>query len=196
MLTKLKFAVSPSLLAIMLTVASPGVHAQTAAAQEKKPVAEKANEKIVAKLEQYRVVKDEQGREKLESAATIKPGEVIEYRVVYKNVTAQAVSNMAATLPVPKDTVYVAKSAQTSKPGVKPAEAAAEDGQYAVEPLMHIPPGKSKSEPRPYRDYRFLRWQLGSIAPGGEVQVSARVSVSTEAPVAAGPNVSQPNAAR
>lgn len=163
-----------------------GVSAQSApAAPVAAPAPQKAEnaKQVQAVLTQLRVVTDAQGKEKLEPAPTVKPGDVLEYRVTYTNAGKEAVKGVKATLPIPEETEYLSKS---GRPGAARMLASAKDGKYAPEPLMYIPAGKTRPEPVPYVDYRTLQWDLGQLPAGGVAEVSARVRIlSVVPPVAA-----------
>ena len=62
-------------------------------------------------LTAYRVTMS-QGKEAYVPAEQARPGEVIEYRAIYKNVGKQAVNDLMATLPVPQGLEYLPKTAQ------------------------------------------------------------------------------------
>lgn len=144
---------------------------------------------VAVELTQYKVVKNAKGEEQLVSAATVKPGDVIEYRVTYTNKSGKAVTGLIGKLPIPEGLEYLPRSA---KPGADLVKAAASDGVFAAEPLMRkLSDGKSK--PLPYNEYRALRWTLGRLPAGGVTAISARAKVETVAPVAvAGQPVAKP----
>ncbi len=110
-------------------------------------------------------------------AERVRPGEVIEYRVVYHNVSKQVVRQVVATLPVPADTEWVADSAKPT------AQEASLDGQhFAAMPLRRqitLPSGQIAWREVPLKEYRALRWHLGDLAAGQQILVSARVRLST-----------------
>jgi uncharacterized repeat protein (TIGR01451 family) len=140
------------------------------------------------KLAQFKVVRDAKGQESFEDAATVRPGDVLEYRATYRNVSQRQVNGVQATLPVPQGTEYLPKSG--THPSF-PLQAATLEGRYAAEPLTRtvtLPDGRTRSEPVPYPEYRTLRWALGPMTPGKEVTVKARMQVSAiPADVAAAP---------
>lgn len=148
---------------------------------------------VLAELTQVRIVTDAQGKERIEAAPTVKPGDVIEYRVKYTNSGASVVKDMKATLPIPEETEYLAKS---GKPGSARLMAATKDGKYAAEPLMQTPAGKARPEPVPYTDYRTLQWSLGQLPAGGVTEVSARVRVLSVVPPVAAVTPTVPGAVR
>ena len=51
------------------------------------------------------------GKEVLGPAEQAHPGDVIEYRAEYKNAGTQPVQQLAATLPIPRGTEYLSKTA-------------------------------------------------------------------------------------
>ena len=165
-----------------LSVAATAAIAQPAAV---KPAAAMAGTEVTAakplasKLTQMLVRTGADGKEKLEAAGSVKPGDVIEYRVTYTNTGKQPIKEVLAVLPIPLETEYLPK---TAKPGAALVTAATLSGVYAAEPLMFTPAGKAKAEPVPYADYRNLRWTLGQLPAGGATEVTARVKVITSVP--------------
>lgn len=129
-------------------------------------------------LTQAKVVKSADGKEQLVDAATVKPGDMLEYRAVYTNHTDKAVTGALATLPIPDGLVYQPRSARPSAR----LQAATKDGVFGAEPLMRQV--KGKTEPVPYAEYRMLRWNLGSLGAKAQATVSARAVVEVFVPVA------------
>jgi uncharacterized repeat protein (TIGR01451 family) len=103
------------------------------------------------------------------------PGDVIEYQVTYANAGKAPARQVGATLPIPADgMVYLEGSAspaalQASLDGVK----------FAPAPLKReiVRDGRRQSISVPLSEYRFLRWDLGDLAPGQSATVSARMRV-------------------
>ena len=112
------------------------------------------------------------GKESLVQSKTVKPGETLEYRATYSNVSKKNISNLAATLPVPKGMEFVSQSA-------KPAAVdASVDGQlFAPVPLMRKKLSGGE-EPVPMSEYRALRWKSVDLPAGKSYEVSARMRVS------------------
>lgn len=163
-------------LGLACALAGPAL-AQSAAA--KAPAAEAKANTVVVELQQFKVLKQTDGTEKLVDAATVKPGDVIEYRARYINRDARSVSGLQATLPVPVGMEYVPR---TARPDAARVQAATKDGRFAAEPLkreVSQPDGKVRLEAVPYAEYRALRWDLGLLPAGGVTEVTARVHVST-----------------
>lgn len=135
---------------------------------------------VVVELTQHKVTKNEKGDEQLVDAASVKPGDVIEYRATYTNKSPKAVTGLVGNLPIPEGLEYLPRSA---KPGASLVKAAADDGVFAAEPLVRALPG-GKTEPLPYSQYRALRWTLGQLPAGGVTAVSARAKVEVVVPKA------------
>jgi uncharacterized repeat protein (TIGR01451 family) len=160
------------MLAVQVSFAEAPVSAATASQQA-----------VTVNLIQNKVIKDEKGIEKRIEASSVKPNDVIEYRVTYKNVTDKPVKGLIANLPIPDGLAYQASSAKPSRNAV----VAAEDAQYSREPLAKKLPNGT-TELVPYTEYRHVRWDLGTLAPGASVEVVARAKVeafSAKAPALA-----------
>ena len=135
---------------------------------------------VAVQLTQHKVFTGADGKESLVDGATVKPGEVLEYRATYINKSNTAVKGVVATLPIPEGLEYRPGSA---RPGANLVQAATKDGVFGAEPLSRKVNGKV--EPVPYSDYRTLRWNLGSLPARGEAAVSARAAVQVYVPTAA-----------
>jgi len=134
---------------------------------------------ITVVLTQSKVVKGINGKEQLLDAASVNPGDVLEYRATYTNRSAASVKGVVASLPIPEGLEYQPKS---GKPSVAPVLVATKDGVFGNEPLVRIQAGKTVSVP--YANYRTLQWNLNELAPGAKTTVSARVFVQVFVPVA------------
>ena len=118
--------------------------------------------------------------EQLEAALQARPGDLLEYRVRYSNGSREALNQVLATLPIPAaGAVYVPGSARPA--GVL----ASTDGRhFESEPLRRwvvLPDGSRVEKLVPATEYRFLRWNLGNLAPSKAATVSARVRVADAA---------------
>lgn len=136
-------------------------------------LAQRAAGPLESRLDARKVVV-ESGMERLVDAADAKPGDVIEYAATYRNTGREPIRDLQATLPIPKETEWIAGSA-------RPAGASASlDGQaFAAVPLKRkvTRAGQSVDEEVPLREYRALRWRLADLAPGQSVTYTARVRV-------------------
>lgn len=130
-----------------------------------------------------KVTLDAAGKEALVDAGQARPGDLLEYRAEYVNISGRPLNDVAATLPIPSSTVYQPKSASPQA-----VLASASGGDYAAEPLMRRvrgADGLEKLEPVPLAEYRSLRWKFRTIDANRSVSVSARVRVAGPDPVSA-----------
>lgn len=138
-----------------------------------------AAEPLTATLEVHKVTGAAAGKEQRTAAAAAKPGDVLEYRATYKNVSDAPLRGVMATLPVPATGMeYLANSALPG--GV---EASIDGVQFAPAPLrrlVKLPDGKQQQQLVPTTEYRFLRWPLGDLPAGASKSVTARMRVITE----------------
>jgi uncharacterized repeat protein (TIGR01451 family) len=135
-------------------------------------VAAAKNEPVVVKLENFKVSINSEGKEVLSDAKNAKPGEVLEYRATYTNVSTKPISNLVATLPVPKNTEYQAKTAMP----MESAEATIDSVTFAPVPLM----SPDKKQPISPKEYRALRWKVSTLKAKEAIVVSMRIKVSQE----------------
>lgn len=63
-------------------------------------------------MEMYLVTTDAEGAEQFAKAETAQPGNVIEYRLAYRNEGDSAIYDITVTGPIPNDTQYLAASAK------------------------------------------------------------------------------------
>ena len=113
------------------------------------------------------------------------PGDLLEYRFVYRNGTAQPLADVILTGPIPEWTVYVGGSAWAEAAGQLEVQLLGEE-QWAQPPIVRtqtredgstaevvVPPGR----------YGALRWVMESPLPGDAVtEIRYRVLVRTEVP--------------
>lgn len=130
-----------------------------------------ATEPVKVNLQAFKVV-SANGKESLVESKTAKPGEVLEYRATYNNVSKKNVANLLATLPVPKGMEYVAQSGRPASP-----EASLDGKVFAPVPLMRKRADGKGDEPVPVADYRALRWKALDLPAGKTFEVSARMRV-------------------
>jgi hypothetical protein len=131
---------------------------------------------VDAQLQARIVVKQADGKETFRAADKARPGDVVDYRVTYANATKTNVSHVMATLPIPADSmVLLAGSAVPAN-----ALVSVDGKQFAAPPLRRnvtLPDGRVEARAIPVSEYRFLRWDLGTIAAGQAKVVSARMRV-------------------
>jgi len=143
---------------LMLAIAIAAA-AVTRPAHAAEGTAKPAAGSVAVELTAQRVTKA-QGKEVLVAADQAKPGELIEYRALYRNDGASEAKGLMATLPIPRGTQYVAGTAEPR--GVE----ASLDGRTVVQDV-------------PVSEYRTLRWPLGVLPTKQSRTVAARVRVET-----------------
>ncbi|MDN4053869.1 hypothetical protein QPK32_12345 [Massilia sp. YIM B02763] len=129
-------------------------------------------DQVSATLHAFQVVTS--GKDvKLVPTTQANPGDVIEYQVTYQNNGKTPARQVLATLPVPEGGMAYIDG--TATPATLMASL---DGKtFAPAPLKRqfVRNGRRQSEPVPASEYRFLRWDLGELAPGQSVTVTSRM---------------------
>ena len=171
------------LVALLVAAGSASAQAPSSAVVQGSAAAQSA---VKAELSQF-LVTQEAGKEVLKPAGSVKPGDLIEYRVVYTNQSGRPVRDVVAELPIPASLEYQASTARPRQNAL----ATADGNTYGPEPLMRELPG-GKKEPIPPAQYRRLRWTVGQIEPGAKVEVSARARVPSNPAAAAAPPSTKP----
>lgn len=132
---------------------------------------------VDVRLQAYQVVAaTKDGAEKLVPATVANPGDTIEYQVTYQNNGKLPARAVAATLPVPEGAMaYLDGSAAP-----KAVQASLDGKQFSPIPLTRevTRAGKRVIETVPPAEYRFLRWELGDLAPGKAATVTSRMRVA------------------
>ena len=133
------------------------------------------NGDLKIELTAQKVTRDQGGKEVLVSAETAKPGEVIQYTASYKNAGKSAVTNVKGVIPVPEGMEYLSGTAKPEK-----INASLDGKKYEPVPLkrkVKLPNGKETLADVPYRDYRFIQWDLKSLPAGGSAAATARMKI-------------------
>jgi len=151
-------------------------------------------EPLAITLQQFLYRDPAQAPVPLDDAATVRPGDLVEYRATYRN-QGQVPLEVVAQLPIPLTLVYEAGSARldsdamdkASNTGahVQPHKVAQADAQFAREPLQKTiirSDGATVLVPVPYADYRSVQWDLGSLPPGAQRAVRLRARVERAPP--------------
>jgi uncharacterized repeat protein (TIGR01451 family) len=160
---------------LMLAIAIAAAVTRPAHAAASEP-AKPATGSVAVELTAQRVTKA-QGKEVLVAADQAKPGELIEYRALYRNDGANEAKGLMATLPIPRGTQYVAGSATP-----RGVEASLDGRTFAPVPLtrsVKTADGRTVVQEVPVSEYRTLRWPLGVLPTKQSRTVAARVRVET-----------------
>jgi uncharacterized repeat protein (TIGR01451 family) len=112
------------------------------------------------------------GKEQLVDANNALPGDVLEYRVEYKNTGATALSEILATLPLPDHTTFIMGSAYPD--GVAISKKSAPD---VFAPLPQKIPSEISTPVSSADAYAALRWTIEKLKPGQMSVFGMRVRV-------------------
>ena len=124
---------------------------------------------VTSKLEAYLVNTDKKGKERMAPAARVNPGQIIEYRLSYKNRSGQALSGFVVSGPIPKGTAFVGKSARLGRAATFEVLVPSEKWQ-ALPAFKSVKgeAGKSKRVRATAADYKALRWRLKEPIQNGK----------------------------
>lgn len=126
------------------------------------------------------LVTENEGKETVAATEQASPGDVVEYRLTYRNTGDQPLSGLVITGPVPANTEYLEESADTK---VDAAFTVSIDNgtSFLAEPVtreVKDKDGQTTNVTVPPSDYTQVRWQpKGSLAPDTEQQYRYRVKV-------------------
>lgn len=142
-------------------------------------VAAASNGPVSSSLTAYAVTKDEEGNEAFTQADSVKPGQLIEYRIIYKNESAEPLSSFVINGDVPEATQFVAASANSSVAATFEVEVF--DLGWVTPPAFREVTRADGTVERvavPASDYSAVRWKLADpLAAGVEVETTYRVQV-------------------
>jgi uncharacterized repeat protein (TIGR01451 family) len=142
------------------------------------PVA--AAPRITFAIAQSKEVADPKGgAPTLVPAASVSPGDVVEYVLTYRNEGDQPATDAHIDDPIPKGTVYLANSAA----GEGAEITFSSDGGRTFAPAVkltyeyRLPSGAVEKRVATPAEYTHVRWTLKQVAPGATGKVSFRVRV-------------------
>ena len=152
-----------ALISSALLLVAPSVLANSQATQE--PVS--------VDLNTYLITQNAEGKVTEQLVSEVKPEQIVEYRAVYTNNTAGTIQNLVATLPIPAETQFLAKSAPTK------AQASTDGVNFAPMPLKKKVGDQVVNVP--LADYRALRWTIAELPAGKSIAVSAQTRINSTA---------------
>jgi len=134
--------------------------------------------KITVQLTAQRVMKNAQGQEIFAPGDVAKPGEIIEYRIEYKNKGKGVARNLQGGLPIPAGMEFVPGSAV-------PADVSASlDGKIFSKIPLHrkvkLADGSVVTREVPAAEYVSLRWLFPELAPGASKSAKARMRLRND----------------
>ena len=104
----------------------------------------------------------------------VAPGDVVEYRLVFTNITGRPVKNIQFTDPLPERMYYLQGTAGADREDVD-VEFSLDGGtSYSEQPMVEVVvDGRTEQRPASPEDYTDIRWTVH-----GEVQPDARVTAA------------------
>lgn len=123
-------------------------------------------------LKTYLISTASDGKQTAKLVTTVKPNDIVEYRATYTNNTSGNINNLVATLPLPVETQFLAKSqpenaiASTDGINFSPMPLKRKEGNQVVNVSL--------------KDYRALRWTIAVLPTGKSVTVSAQTRINSE----------------
>ena len=104
----------------------------------------------------------------------VAPGDVVEYRLVFTNITGRPVNNIQFTDPLPEGMHYLKGTAGAGREDVD-VEFSLDGGtSYSEQPMVEVVvDGRTEQRPASPEDYTHIRWTVH-----GEVQPDARVTAA------------------
>ena len=129
-------------------------------------------EPVSVELKTFLIGAGTDGKPTSKLVTKVKPNDVIEYRATYTNNTTAKIKNLAATLPIPVETQFLAKSQPEN------AEASTDGTHFAPMPLKRKEGNQMVNVP--LKDYRALRWTIAELPAGKSVTVSAQTRINSD----------------
>ena len=105
---------------------------------------------------------------------TVAPGDVVEYRLVFTNITGQPIRNIQFTDPLPEGMHYLQGTAGADRENVDVEFSLDGGASYSAQPMVEVVvDGRTEQRPASPDQYTDIRWTVQ-----GEVQPDARVSAA------------------
>ncbi|MGQ7845574.1 hypothetical protein ACUNV4_13910 [Granulosicoccus sp. 3-233] len=129
----------------------------------------------------YTVTVDADGKEIIQPTAEARPGELMEYRLIFVNNGKSEVSGMSIVDPIPANTTFVSDSANSN--AESRFEVSVDGGRtFESEPVLRIETqadGSQKQVVIPPSQYTHVRWAAVETldGEGGTQQYAYRVTV-------------------
>ena len=135
--------------------------------------AEPGNSPLQSTMQAYLITVSENGKEVAQATKEVEPGQIVEYRMEYKNAGKTPLKGIAVTGPVPSSTQYMSNTAHTqtdadftvSIDGGKTFE------NEPVKRLVVNEQGKKVEKIIPPSEYTHVRWILKQPLSTGDTQL-------------------------
>lgn len=127
-----------------------------------------AAEALSVNLQAKQIV-TENGKQVLKTVNRAKSGDVIQYQAIYRNNIQKPMTDLALTLPVPANMVYVGSSSPA------PTQASLDGKKFENLPILRNVNGKMVEVPA--SQYRALRWIVKTLPAQQSTTVSLNAKV-------------------
>jgi len=132
-----------------------------------------------SELQALAVEKTEDGEEVFTQAERVEPGELVEYRLRYENVSEEALTEIMATGPIHESTDYVEDSA-TATLAMTPQFSIDRGSNFQIEPVTYqveLADGSVEKKEAAPDMYTHVRWRIPELAPEATTELRYRVRV-------------------
>ena len=134
---------------------------------------------LTGTMKGFIVTQDKKGKDIFTETQEVNPGQTIEYRLEYTNNSEKALKNVKISGPVPKTTVYIAKSAK-SDIEVTPEFSIDSGKTYSSEPVKYmkkLPDGTTEEAVATPDMYTHVLWIVPSFSKSSVLNFNYRVEV-------------------
>ena len=159
--------------ALVLALASGSVRAQEAAQEESAPEALVISATILKLGHSSPQPIDAPDRD----SNTVAPGDVVEYRLVFTNITGRPVNKIQFTDPLPEGMHYLRGTAGADREDVD-VEFSLDGGtSYSEQPMVEVVvDGRTEQRPASPETYTHIRWTVhGELQPDAKVAAAFQV---------------------
>lgn len=134
---------------------------------------------LVSTMTGFLVEKNDQGAETLTKIDQVKPGQIVQYALEYKNISDRALAEVSILGPIPAGTVYQSGSAITTA-NAKPEFSIDDGDKFQPEPVTYKvkqADGTEKELVATPDMYTHIRWNVGTMTPQQRLTLTYRVQV-------------------
>lgn len=144
------------------------------------PMTAMADEVLDTHIQAFAVSVDEAGKTVKTPASSIEPGGIIEYAMVYENMSENTLANLVVMGKIPEQTQYIAQTESVDLPSVFEAKTSGID--WSTPPLMTYVEndlGVLEAVEIPPSEYTDVRWKIAQpLTAGAEFVATYRVRVN------------------
>ena len=134
--------------------------------------AEATSSPLQSSMQAFVIAQGQDGKETVQPAQEVEPGQTIEYRLDYTNVGQTALKGIAITGPIPDATHYLGETANTQ--AASDFTVSIDGGKtFEGEPVKRMvenEQGKKDEKVIPPSEYTHVRWIMKQPLPAGETK--------------------------